>query len=111
MLHRCVLHFAHHSYRHVRVYACLCGWSYILYISAWGLCVVRFDLIGNAKTSMCEASKMLSFTLFLCLYVVKLEKGKPWASKNIYSTMNKKIFHFGGYLLGGTYKDGGKKLQ
>ena len=36
----------------------------IIFISAWGLCVVRFDLQGNAKASMCEASNNAKFHAF-----------------------------------------------
>ena len=36
----------------------------ILFISAWSLCVVRFNLQGNAKASMCEASNNAKFHAF-----------------------------------------------
>jgi hypothetical protein len=32
------------------------GMEVVLYISAWGLCVARFDRQGNAKASEREAS-------------------------------------------------------
>ena len=45
------------------------GMEVVLYISAWGLCVARFDRQGNAKASEREASDSnLASRLFLCLY-------------------------------------------
>ena len=43
------------------------GIEVVLYISAWGLCVARFDRQGNAKASEREASDSAGLHAFLCL--------------------------------------------
>ena len=45
------------------------GMEVVLYISAWGLCVARFDRQGNAKASEREASDSAGLHAFLCLEV------------------------------------------
>jgi len=45
------------------------GIEVVLYISAWGLCVARFDRQGNAKASEREASDSAGLHAFLCLEV------------------------------------------
>ena len=46
------------------------GMEVVLYISAWGLCVARFDRQGNAKASEREASDSAGLHAFLCLEVI-----------------------------------------
>ena len=46
------------------------GIEVVLYISAWGLCVARFDRQGNAKASEREASDSAGLHAFLCLEVI-----------------------------------------
>ena len=43
------------------------GIEVVLYISAWGLCVARFDRQGNAKASEREASDSAGLHAFFCV--------------------------------------------
>ena len=46
------------------------GIEVVLYISAWGLCVVRFDRQGNSQEPQnVKRATVQGFTLFLCLEV------------------------------------------
>ena len=44
------------------------GIEVVLYISAWGLCVARFDRQGNAKASDREASNSAGLHAFFMSY-------------------------------------------
>ena len=44
------------------------GMEVVLYISAWGFCVARFDRMGNSQEPLIvKRATVLGFTLFLCL--------------------------------------------
>ena len=46
------------------------GIEVVLYISAWGFCVARFDRMGNSQEPLIvKRATVLGFTLFLCLEV------------------------------------------
>ena len=49
------------------------GMEVVLYISAWGFCVARFDRMGNSQEPLIvKRATVLGFTLFLCLEVQSL---------------------------------------
>ena len=57
MPRRCVMYMPQLLYSNRCIYTCgVYGIEVVLYISAWGLCVARFDRQGNAKASEREAS-------------------------------------------------------
>jgi hypothetical protein len=46
------------------------GIEVVLYISAWGFCVARFDRMGNSQEPLIvKRATVQGFTLFLCLEV------------------------------------------
>ena len=45
------------------------GIGVVLYISAWGLCVARFDKQGILQPLTVKRATVQGFTLFLCLEV------------------------------------------
>ena len=46
------------------------GMEVVLYISAWGFCVARFDRMGNSQEPLIvKRATVQGFTLFLCLEV------------------------------------------
>ena len=69
MPRRCVIYIPQIPYSHWSIHTLMAtiGIEVVLYISAWGLCVARFDRQGNAKASEREASDSAGLHAFLCL--------------------------------------------